>query len=274
MSPKRIESDLRSSACRCLEARLRREIGLPATTRCAGIAGRRHERRIPHRDPPDAGNPRPHPTRTPGGGFRVRGRPTPRRFAVAGLVRNFWSNAGPIRAIFREAFAAAGLPYLNPHSIRKTLAQLGERICNGPEEFEAWSQTLGHDHVATTFSSYGQGPVPSAMRDPAGVRQAEGGARCACGRLRRLSLGAGFQGPCIAFGLKSITSPPVRRVSRWSVKRLSLGSCASRRAVTDQSPRRNDVRSRQAERTAERNPRTVRLRFSACLVSSFDVPYT
>lgn len=118
------------------------------------------------------------------------------------------------------------------------------------------------------------GPVPSAMRDPAGVRQAAGGARCACGRLRRLSLGAGFQGPCIAFGLKSITSPPVRRVSRWSVKRLSLGSCASRRAVTDQSPRRNDVRSRQAERTAERNPRTVRLRFSACLVSSFDVPYT
>ena len=84
--------------------------------------------------------------------------PQTRRFAVAGLDRKVWSNAEPIRAIFREAFAAAGLPYFNPHSVRKTLAQLGERICNGPEEFKVWSQNLGHDHVATTFSSYGQVP--------------------------------------------------------------------------------------------------------------------
>ena len=41
------------------------------------------------------------------------------------LDRKHWSNAGPIRAIFKEAFSAAGLPYFNPHSFRKTLALLG-----------------------------------------------------------------------------------------------------------------------------------------------------
>ena len=58
--------------------------------------------------------------------------------------------------IFRESFIGAGLRYANPHSFRKTLAQLGERLCRTPEEFKAWSQNLGHEQVLTTFSSYGQ----------------------------------------------------------------------------------------------------------------------
>lgn len=82
--------------------------------------------------------------------------PATQRFAVVGFDRKGWSNASPIRAIFKEAFEGAGLPYFNPHSLRKTLAQLGERLCSGPEEFKAWSQNLGHDHVMTTFASYGQ----------------------------------------------------------------------------------------------------------------------
>ena len=77
------------------------------------------------------------------------------RFAAAGLDRKHWSSASPIRQIFKEAFAAAGLTYFNPHSFRKTLALLGGRICRTPEEYKAWSQNLGHDHVMTTFSSYG-----------------------------------------------------------------------------------------------------------------------
>jgi len=32
---------------------------------------------------------------------------------------------------------------------------LGEKTCKSPEEFKAWSQNLGHDHVLTTFTSYG-----------------------------------------------------------------------------------------------------------------------
>lgn len=82
--------------------------------------------------------------------------PITQRFTGVGLDRKGWSNAGPIRKIFKEAFEGAGLPYFNPHSLRKTLAQLGERVCSGPEEFKAWSQNLGHGHVLTTFNSYGQ----------------------------------------------------------------------------------------------------------------------
>lgn len=77
------------------------------------------------------------------------------RFEAVGLDRKPWSNAGPIRAIFKDAFASAGLPYFNPHSFRKTLALLGGQLCRTPEEYKAWSQNLGHESVLTTFSSYG-----------------------------------------------------------------------------------------------------------------------
>jgi hypothetical protein len=87
-----------------------------------------------------------------------------RHFEAAGLDSKHWSSAGPIRTVFKNAFAAAGLPYFNPHSFRKTLALLGGRICKSPEQYKAWSQNLGHENVLTTFSSYG---------DVAGHRQAE-----------------------------------------------------------------------------------------------------
>lgn len=86
------------------------------------------------------------------------------RFGAVGLDRKHWSNAGPIRSIFKEAFGAAGLPYFNPHSFRKTLALLGGQLCRSPEEYKAWSQNLGHEHVLTTFCSYG---------DVSGYRQLE-----------------------------------------------------------------------------------------------------
>lgn len=54
------------------------------------------------------------------------------------------------------AFESAGLPYFNPHSFRNTLAGLGEKLCQTPEDFKAWSQNLGHDKVMTTFTSYGE----------------------------------------------------------------------------------------------------------------------
>jgi integrase len=79
-----------------------------------------------------------------------------RRFEAAGLARKHWSNATPIRTIFREAFAGAGLPYFNPHSFRNTLTHLGEAVCQTPEDFKAWSQNLGHEKVLTTFYSYGE----------------------------------------------------------------------------------------------------------------------
>jgi integrase len=79
-----------------------------------------------------------------------------RQFQVSGLRKAHWTTATPIRGIFREAFANAGLPYFNPHSFRNTLVRLGQRLCKSPEELKAWSQNLGHADVLTTFLSYGE----------------------------------------------------------------------------------------------------------------------
>lgn len=95
-----------------------------------------------------------------------------RHFEATGIDRKTWSTASPIRAIFKQAFEAAGLPYFNPHSFRRTLAQLGETLCQTPEQFKAWSQNLGHEGVLTTFYSYGsvaqprQGEIIKSLAQP------------------------------------------------------------------------------------------------------------
>ena len=81
---------------------------------------------------------------------------TTRQFEAEGLEWTHWSTASPIRGIFRAPFESVGLPYFHPHSLRKTLARLGEQVCQSPEEFKAWSQNLGHEQVLTTFMSYGK----------------------------------------------------------------------------------------------------------------------
>ena len=79
-----------------------------------------------------------------------------RQFRTDGLDKKCWANATPIRGIFKIAFENAGLQYYNPHSFRNTLTQLGQQLCQTPEDFKAWSQNLGHEQVLTTFLSYGQ----------------------------------------------------------------------------------------------------------------------
>lgn len=102
-----------------------------------------------------------------------------RQFEVAGLSKDHWSTASPIRTIFRDAFVGAGLPYFNPHSFRNTLVRLGETVCQTPEEFKAWSQNLGHEKVLTTFLSYGQvestrqGEIIRALAAPKLAAQAD-----------------------------------------------------------------------------------------------------
>ncbi len=76
-------------------------------------------------------------------------------FTVDGLEPRFWASAEPIRKVFKQAFGSAGVAYFNPHSFRDTLVQLGKKLCRTPEEFEAWSKNLGHEHMLTTFRSYG-----------------------------------------------------------------------------------------------------------------------
>jgi integrase len=77
-------------------------------------------------------------------------------FAPMGIERGHWSNASPVREIFRKAFVQAGLPYFPPHSFRHTLGHLAQTWCRTPEELKAWSQNLGHENISTTLTSYGR----------------------------------------------------------------------------------------------------------------------
>jgi integrase len=80
-------------------------------------------------------------------------------FFPAGLTRRAWATSEPIRAIFRRAFTAAGLPYYNPHSFRDMLVRHVMALNLSPEAMKAWSQNLGHSEVLTTFTSYGHVPT-------------------------------------------------------------------------------------------------------------------
>lgn len=59
-----------------------------------------------------------------------------------------------VRAIFRRAFENVGLPYINPHSFRKTLARHAQN--QSPAFLNAVRQNLGHSSIDTTLNSYGQ----------------------------------------------------------------------------------------------------------------------
>lgn len=80
-------------------------------------------------------------------------------FRAEGLLRQGWASTGPIRDIFRRAFAAADLPYFNPHSFRDMLVRHAMSLDLTPEMMKAWSQNLGHSDVLTTFTSYGAVPT-------------------------------------------------------------------------------------------------------------------
>jgi integrase/recombinase XerD len=100
-------------------------------------------------------------------------------FAAAGIEREHWSDASPVREIFRKAFEGAGLPYFPPHSFRHPLGHLAQTWCRTPEELKAWSQNLGHENIATALTSYGQidphrqGEVIGRMVGGAGVEDGE-----------------------------------------------------------------------------------------------------
>lgn len=87
------------------------------------------------------------------------GRGADRGFVAEGLSRAHWSGAEPIRQIFRAAFAAAGLPYANPHSFRKTLALHADSLNLTREQEKAYSQNFGHESIWTTRESYGTLPA-------------------------------------------------------------------------------------------------------------------
>lgn len=77
------------------------------------------------------------------------------RFSAVGFGRDHWTSASPVRAIFRKAFEAAGLPYYYPHSLRRTLMKVAYDLNLTLHELKAWTQSLGHDNAMTSLVSYG-----------------------------------------------------------------------------------------------------------------------
>jgi integrase len=75
-------------------------------------------------------------------------------FESAGLSREHWANATPVRHIFQQAFTQAGLTYYRPHSFRKMLVIWAMEHCS-QFQVKAISQNLGHEHTMTTYNSYG-----------------------------------------------------------------------------------------------------------------------
>ena len=96
-------------------------------------------------------------------------------FAPVGLARRGWASSEPVREIFRRAFAAAGLPYFNPHSFRDMLVRHAMSLDLSPEQMKAWSQNLGHADVLTTFTSYGAVPTHRQGELIRGLADAPGG---------------------------------------------------------------------------------------------------
>lgn len=73
---------------------------------------------------------------------------------VAKLDRDPYANAQIVNKVIGNAFRAVNMHPFNPHSIRKTMAMLGDRRCTTMAERKAWSQNLGHENLATTVSAY------------------------------------------------------------------------------------------------------------------------
>lgn len=70
-----------------------------------------------------------------------------------------WCTTGPARKIFETRFIDAGIRYYNPHSFRHLLVQEIMKMPLTEEEKKAISQNFGHEHVGTTFGSYGYGAI-------------------------------------------------------------------------------------------------------------------
>ncbi len=84
----------------------------------------------------------------------VKNNPETMLLEATGLSREHWANASPVREIFKAAFAAANLPYYNPHTFRDMLIAWAMEHCF-QMEFKAISQNIGHEHAMTTYNNYG-----------------------------------------------------------------------------------------------------------------------
>jgi len=74
--------------------------------------------------------------------------------AATEVEPEFWQGTGRIREIFKKRAQEAGLPYFAPHTFRHLAIDLALKHCKTGEQIKAISQNFGHEHIATTLSSY------------------------------------------------------------------------------------------------------------------------
>lgn len=71
----------------------------------------------------------------------------------------FWKSGSSLRKIFEKRFKDAGIPYYHPHTFRHLLVKEISKLPLTEEQKKAISQNLGHEHVGTTFGTYGYGAI-------------------------------------------------------------------------------------------------------------------
>ena len=76
-------------------------------------------------------------------------------FKSINVETSFWSNAGPMRQIFKNRARQAGLEYFPPHSFRHLAIHLALDACKSNLDIRAVSQNVGHENIATTLLDYG-----------------------------------------------------------------------------------------------------------------------
>ncbi|OGN14509.1 MAG: hypothetical protein A3G02_00380 [Candidatus Yanofskybacteria bacterium RIFCSPLOWO2_12_FULL_44_13b] len=71
----------------------------------------------------------------------------------------FWKSSSSPRKIFEKRFEQAGVKHYHPHALRHLLVKEISKLPLTEEEKKAFSQSLGHENVGTTFGSYGYGKI-------------------------------------------------------------------------------------------------------------------
>ena len=81
--------------------------------------------------------------------------PNNHTYEAKGVSKKFWSDASSVRKIIKERAKQTNTDYFYPHAFRHFYTHEIETHSTTVEQLKALSQSLGHEHISTTFSAYG-----------------------------------------------------------------------------------------------------------------------
>ncbi|MFA5986507.1 MAG: tyrosine-type recombinase/integrase [Parcubacteria group bacterium] len=85
--------------------------------------------------------------------------PATQDFSLKKVSDEFWQSSNPARKIIQERCKEANVPYYNPHSFRHSAVAFMSELGLTEADKRAISLVLGHEHIGTTFGSYGYGSL-------------------------------------------------------------------------------------------------------------------